>query len=77
VQAKTERTSQEQLAQERSRAAVAAGIPPEVVADKVLRAILEERFWIITHSKTKKDIEARMRSILEDRAPEFSVPDGT
>jgi hypothetical protein len=64
------------LAYERNRAAVAAGIPPEVVADKVLGAIVEERFWIITHSKTKKDIEARMRGILEDRAPEFSVPGG-
>jgi NAD(P)-dependent dehydrogenase (short-subunit alcohol dehydrogenase family) len=75
AQARTDRTSQDQVA-EVTRAAVAAGIPPEVVANKVLRAILEERFWIITHSKTKKDIEARMRSILEDRAPDFSVPDG-
>lgn len=76
VKAGTERTSQDQLAEQLTRAAVAAGIPPEVVADKVLRAIREERFWIITHSKTKKDIEARMRGILEDRAPESSFPDG-
>jgi NAD(P)-dependent dehydrogenase (short-subunit alcohol dehydrogenase family) len=53
------------------RAAVAAGIPPEVVAEKVLHAISNERFWIITHSKTKKMIEKRMRSMLDDTNPEL------
>jgi short-subunit dehydrogenase len=53
------------------RAAVASGIPPEVVAEKVLHAIAHDRFWIITHSKTKKMIEKRMRGILDDVNPEF------
>ena len=47
------------------------GIPAEVVADKVLQAIVEERFWILTHSKTKKMIERRMRGILDETIPEF------
>ena len=72
-----DRTPQEQMAESMTRAAVASGIPPEVVADKVLHAIQEERFWILTHSKTKKDVEARMRGILEDRLPELSVPQGS
>ena len=70
------RTPQEDMIESMTRAAVAAGIPPEVVADKVLRAIVEERFWILTHSKTKKDVEARMRGILDDKLPELSLPRG-
>jgi len=69
-----ERSPQDQMTEQRTRAAVLAGIPAEVVAEKVLRAIVEERFWILTHSKTKKDVEARIRGLLEDRAPVFSVP---
>jgi NAD(P)-dependent dehydrogenase (short-subunit alcohol dehydrogenase family) len=55
------------------RTAVAMGIPPEVVAEKVLAAIVEERFWILTHSKTKKMIEKRMRGILDDAIPEYDA----
>ncbi len=64
-------TDQEKMIEGAVRAAVAAGIPPEVVADKVLQAIVEERFWILTHSKTKKMIEKRMRGILDETIPEF------
>ncbi|HEX3770810.1 MAG TPA: SDR family NAD(P)-dependent oxidoreductase [Polyangiaceae bacterium] len=53
------------------RAAVNSGIPPEVVAEKVYQAVLEDRFWIITHTKTKRMIEKRGRGILEDQNPEF------
>jgi NAD(P)-dependent dehydrogenase (short-subunit alcohol dehydrogenase family) len=67
-------TDQERVIEGAVRAAVAGGIPPEVVADKVLKAIVEERFWILTHSKTKKLIEKRMRGILDDTIPEFDPP---
>jgi NAD(P)-dependent dehydrogenase (short-subunit alcohol dehydrogenase family) len=53
------------------RAAVAAGIPAAVVADKVHDAIVGERFYILTHSKTKKMIEKRMRGILDDVNPVY------
>jgi NAD(P)-dependent dehydrogenase (short-subunit alcohol dehydrogenase family) len=53
------------------RNAVANGIPAEVVAEKVYQAVLNDRFWIITHSKTKRMIEKRGRGILEDQNPEF------
>ena len=49
------------------------GIPAEVVAEKVLRAIVEDRFWILTHSKTKKMIERRMRGILDETIPEYDA----
>jgi NAD(P)-dependent dehydrogenase (short-subunit alcohol dehydrogenase family) len=64
-------TDQERVIEGAVRAAVAMGIPAEVVADKVLAAIVEERFWILTHSKTKKMIEKRMRGILDDTIPEY------
>jgi len=58
------------------RAAVASGIPPEVVAEKVLQAILEEKFWILTHPKTKKIVEKRVQGILTDQNPQFDPATG-
>ena len=71
-----DRTEQEKMMEGMIRAAVDSGIPPEVVAEKVLAAIVEEKFWILTHSKSKKMVEKSMRGILEDRAPEMEVPGG-
>ena len=53
------------------RAAIAGGIPAEEVAEQVLQAIVEERFWVLTHPVTKKAVEKRMRGIVEGKAPEF------
>ena len=36
------------------RTAIASGIPPDEVAEQVLQAVVHERFWILTHPKTKK-----------------------
>jgi NAD(P)-dependent dehydrogenase (short-subunit alcohol dehydrogenase family) len=66
-------TAQERAITGAVRMAVATGIPPEVVAEKVLSAIHEERFWILTHSKTKKLIEKRMRGILDETNPEYDA----
>jgi NAD(P)-dependent dehydrogenase (short-subunit alcohol dehydrogenase family) len=55
------------------RAAVAAGIPADIVAEKVLRAVVEDRFWILTHPRTKKMIEKRMRGILDETIPDFDA----
>jgi NAD(P)-dependent dehydrogenase (short-subunit alcohol dehydrogenase family) len=68
-----EPNEQEKLLDGAVRAAVAMGIPAEVVAEKVLRAIVEDRFWILTHPKTKKMIESRMRGILDETIPEFDA----
>jgi NAD(P)-dependent dehydrogenase (short-subunit alcohol dehydrogenase family) len=66
-----ERSAQEQMLEQLVRAAVAGGIPAEEVAEQVLQAIVEERFWVLTHPKTKKAVERRMRGIVEGNAPEF------
>lgn len=53
------------------RQAVAGGIAPAEVAEQVLQAVLAERFWVLTHPKTKRAVEKRMQGIVEGRSPEF------
>jgi NAD(P)-dependent dehydrogenase (short-subunit alcohol dehydrogenase family) len=65
------RSLRDRRIRESMRATIAAGIPPEEVAESVLRAIVENRFWILTHPRSLDAVEARMRGILEGRAPDF------
>jgi len=53
------------------RRLIAAGMPPEEVAARVVDAIREERFWILPHPETKVGFEIRARSILEEQNPMF------
>jgi hypothetical protein len=48
------------------RAVLAAGIPPERVADAVVDAIRRERFYVITQNETEARIRARFDRILKD-----------
>jgi NAD(P)-dependent dehydrogenase (short-subunit alcohol dehydrogenase family) len=70
-----ERSPAEQMAESFARSAVASGIPPEAVAEKVFSAVVDERFWVLTHPKSKNFVEARARDILEDRTPHFDLAD--
>ncbi len=65
------RSLRERRIRESMKATIAAGIPPEEVAESVLAAIVENRFWILTHPRTLGAVEARMKGILEGRAPDF------
>jgi NAD(P)-dependent dehydrogenase (short-subunit alcohol dehydrogenase family) len=50
--------------------AVASGkISADQVAQAVVAAIKEERFYILTHARIKGAIQARMEDILNDRSP--------
>lgn len=49
--------------------AVSKGIPVEKVANDVFAAILEERFYILTHPNIKPLIQTRMEDILQERQP--------
>ena len=40
------------------------GLKPAVVADKIVDAILNDKFWVITHSDLTPAIEARFAEIL-------------
>ena len=64
-------TPQQQMMEAMLRQAVSNGMPPSHVADQVLAAIHEERFWILTHPEMKKAIEVRSRGILEGIDPKF------
>jgi NAD(P)-dependent dehydrogenase (short-subunit alcohol dehydrogenase family) len=48
---------------------IASGLPPSEVAGRVLDAIREERFYILTHPDMKPMIQQRMEDILEGRTP--------
>jgi NAD(P)-dependent dehydrogenase (short-subunit alcohol dehydrogenase family) len=54
---------------------VAGGMPAADVAEKVLYAVRNNHFYILTHEETPAMVEIRMRDILEDRNPS-SAPIG-
>jgi NAD(P)-dependent dehydrogenase (short-subunit alcohol dehydrogenase family) len=63
--------SAETLAKEAMlRKAVASGkLSADEVAKAVVQAVMEERFYILTHPRIKGAIRARMEDILEERTP--------
>jgi NAD(P)-dependent dehydrogenase (short-subunit alcohol dehydrogenase family) len=63
--------SKETLAREvMLRKAVSSGkVSADQVAQAVVAAVKEERFYILTHPRIKGAIRARMEDILEERAP--------
>jgi NAD(P)-dependent dehydrogenase (short-subunit alcohol dehydrogenase family) len=53
---------------------VATGTDPAGIADAVVTAIREERFYILPHPQWKDQVRARMEDILEERNPGDVVP---
>jgi NAD(P)-dependent dehydrogenase (short-subunit alcohol dehydrogenase family) len=53
----------------RLQQAVDAGMEPEVIADLVLSAVREERFYILTHPERNWQIRDRMEAILAGHNP--------
>lgn len=49
------------------------GLDPDEVADWVVNAIRNERFYILTHPTWKPQVRRRMEDILEDRLPTFEM----
>ncbi|CAB4633996.1 MAG: hypothetical protein F2607_04615 [Actinobacteria bacterium] len=45
------------------------GIDPDLVADRVVTAVKNKEFWIITHDDTPAAVTLRTRSILEGTNP--------
>ena len=56
-----------------ARQLLASGLPSARVADLVLQAIREEKFYVLTHPEWKGLIRARMDDILEERTPSFTA----
>jgi NAD(P)-dependent dehydrogenase (short-subunit alcohol dehydrogenase family) len=64
------KTAEEQEREEQMRKAVSSGrVSAEDVANRVLEAVKENRFYILTHPKIKGAIQVRMEDILAERAP--------
>jgi NAD(P)-dependent dehydrogenase (short-subunit alcohol dehydrogenase family) len=51
------------------------GMPPDRVSALVLKAIREDRFYILTHPGVKQRVETRMKDILEERRPSPFTPE--
>ena len=51
------------------RQLLAAGAPPDTVADVVFEAVRDERFYLLPHPEWKQFIRARMEDLLAERTP--------
>ena len=66
-----ESTPEEQALRDRMKSQLLAGaMEPDEVAARTVDAVREGRLWIFTHPETRPAVEARMRGILEERAPD-------
>ena len=54
---------------------VAAGIAPSIVAERVLEAIREERFYVFPHPEMLAAVRHRMETLLAQRNPTLQMPD--
>ena len=67
------RSDEASLLEEAYRHYLRQGLSPDVVADQVLSAVKEKRFYILTHDY-REAIETRMHNLLEEKNPEPSPP---
>jgi NAD(P)-dependent dehydrogenase (short-subunit alcohol dehydrogenase family) len=64
------RTGADEAREAGFRKAVASGrLSADDVAQAVLEAVREERFYVLTHPRILPAVESRMRDILEGRSP--------
>jgi NAD(P)-dependent dehydrogenase (short-subunit alcohol dehydrogenase family) len=55
------------------RGLVQGGIPPSAVAEQVLTAIREERFYVFPHPEMLAGVRERLENVLDARNPTFGV----
>lgn len=53
---------------------VEEGLAPKEVAEMVLKAIVDETFYVLPHARWKNMIHARMENIIEERDPTIVRP---
>lgn len=61
---------------EAARQRLAGGLQPAAIADSVVDAIRQDRFYVLTHSEYDEMIRTRMENILERRNPPVPAPLG-
>ncbi len=62
------------MVRESLRATMPNAMPPSEVADLVVDAIRNNKFYVLPHQTWKPMIETRMQDILEERDPTLSTP---
>ena len=62
---------EEKWMQRAARASMAGGIAAAEVAEKVLRAVQEDRFWVLTHPEFNGAVQKHTQGILEGKTPEL------
>lgn len=65
------RRPEEEAFEMAARQLLAAGLPPQQVADDVLHAIREEKLYVLTHPEANDFIRTRVEDILVERNPTF------
>jgi NAD(P)-dependent dehydrogenase (short-subunit alcohol dehydrogenase family) len=68
-----EQTPQQQATRQIMEQMLKAGMKPAAVADQVLNAIRDGKFYILTHPELKDGIRRRMENILAEANPTFSA----
>lgn len=46
------------------------GIPPKIVADAVVAAVKENRFWVFTNPKSSEHLASRLRAVIHSEQPD-------
>ncbi len=62
-------SADDEAMREEFRQAFEAGMSPSRVADHVFDAIRDEKFYILTHPESKRNVQIRMEGILQERSP--------
>ncbi len=63
------RTERHPTFEEMAHAAIAAGLPPSEAAARVVDAVKQERFYVLTHPEFEARVRERMEDILAGRNP--------
>jgi NAD(P)-dependent dehydrogenase (short-subunit alcohol dehydrogenase family) len=68
------RTPERELVEAATRKALAAGTPPEAIAARALRAIREQRFYVLSEDAWRQTAELRSEDIRLGRNPTLAPP---
>lgn len=63
----------QKLVAEGLREKLAEGMSPDEVAEHVVRALRENRFWVLTHPEVCRQLERRVQAMVAGDAPELEL----
>jgi NAD(P)-dependent dehydrogenase (short-subunit alcohol dehydrogenase family) len=66
--------AEQPMVQQAIRSTVERGVKPDVIADRVLDAIREERFYVLSDDAWRRACETRLEDLRQVRNPTFAPP---